>query len=175
MNNKYKNGITPYPAQQVLRLSDSFEKPEIFGIKEKEAVALELVLKVININAGMNKKIAGRCRKLAEYSAFVAKVRFYEQEMENKEAAFKAAIKYCREHDILSEFLELHSTEVFNMLLTEWNTEDARVVWYEEGLEEGLQKGLQQGRQEGLLKGKQEIIALLKSGKSPEEIIADNN
>ena len=38
-------------------------------------------------------------------------------------------------------------------------------------------KGLQQGRLEGLkeghLKGKQEIIDLLKSGKSPEEIIRD--
>jgi hypothetical protein len=49
----------------------------------------------------------------------------------------KGAIKHCREHDILKEFLEQHSTEVFNMLLTEWNTEDALAVRFEEGWEGG--------------------------------------
>jgi predicted transposase/invertase (TIGR01784 family) len=42
-----------------------------------------------------------------------------------------------------------------------------------EGLQEGLQKGERKGRQEGKLEGKQEIISLLKSGKSPEEIIRE--
>jgi len=63
----------------------------------------------------------------------------------------KEAIKYCREHGILSEFLELHSAEVFNMLITEWNTEDAKEVWYEEGLEDGLEKGWEEARKEKLL------------------------
>jgi len=36
-------------------------------------------------------------------------------------------------------FLETHSSDVFNMLLTEWNTEEAKVVWREEGREEGRQ------------------------------------
>jgi predicted transposase YdaD len=31
------------------------------------------------------------------------------------------------------------------MLITEWNTEDAKVVWREEGLEEGLEKGRVEG------------------------------
>ena len=50
------------------------------------------------------------------------------------------AIKYCMEHDILSEFLAENSTEVFNMLITEWNTEDAKVAWFEEGKEEGKEE-----------------------------------
>ena len=32
------------------------------------------------------------------------------------------------------------------MLLEEWNIEDAKVVWREEGLEEGLEKGLNKGK-----------------------------
>jgi len=56
--------------------------------------------------------------------------------MGDKEGGMLAAIKYCREHDILKEFLEQNATEVINMLITEWNTEDAKVVWYEEGQEE---------------------------------------
>ena len=38
---------------------------------------------------------------------------------------------------------------------------------------EGRQEGLQEGLKEGLKEGKQEIIDLLKSGKSPEEIIRE--
>jgi len=56
-----------------------------------------------------------------------------------------------------SLFFEANSSEVFNILLTEWNTEEAKKVWFEEGLEEGMRK----------------IIELLKTGKSPDEIIRD--
>ena len=59
----------------------------------------------------------------------------------------KAAIKYCREHDILKEFLENNSSEVFNMLITEWDTEKAKQVWYEEGREEGMEKGREKERE----------------------------
>ena len=34
------------------------------------------------------------------------------------------------------------------MLMTEWNWEDAKQVWFEEGKEEGLEKGLEKGREE---------------------------
>jgi predicted transposase/invertase (TIGR01784 family) len=34
------------------------------------------------------------------------------------------------------------------MLLTEWDTEEAKEVWYEEGLEDGLEKGREEGREE---------------------------
>jgi len=40
-----------------------------------------------------------------------------------------------------------------------------------EGELKGMQKGEQKGRREGILEGEQKIIDLLKSGKSPEEII----
>jgi len=34
------------------------------------------------------------------------------------------------------------------MLMTEWNLDDAKQVWYEEGLEDGLEKGLEKGKEE---------------------------
>jgi len=130
------NGTAPQPDEQVLRLSDSYKHTDGLGIPEKTGAALELEVKVFNINEGRNAEVARRCRKLAEYSAFIAKVRTYEKELGDREEAMKAAIRYCREHDILKEFLETHSTEVFNMLITEWNTEDAKEVWREEAREE---------------------------------------
>jgi len=43
-----------------------------------------------------------------------------------------------------------------------------------EGLMEGRQEGLQEGRLEGIKEGEQKIIDLLKSGKSPDDIIRDH-
>jgi predicted transposase YdaD len=68
----------------------------------------------------------------------------------------KAAIKYCLENNVLKPFFETHSTEVFNMLLTEWNIEEAKEVWFEEGWEEGMEKGREEGREEGMEKGREE-------------------
>jgi predicted transposase/invertase (TIGR01784 family) len=101
-----------------------------------------------------------RCKKLNEYSAFIAKVRYFEKELGNKEEAMKSAIKYCRENDILKKFLEKHSTEVFNMLITEWNTEKAKEVWFEEGMEKGIKKGIKKGIEKGREKGMEEGIEL---------------
>jgi flagellar biosynthesis/type III secretory pathway protein FliH len=67
----------------------------------------------------------------------------------------------------LKEFLERHTREVLNMLMTEWNWEDALAVqreegWFEgreEGREEGLEEGLAKGLEKGLTKGREEAAA----------------
>jgi len=158
------NGVEFFPDEKIIRLSDNFRNVELMGLTEKNMSSLDLELRVININEGRNKEIAARSRELTEYSSFIAKVRSYGEEMGDREAAMKAAIKYCLEHGILSKFLEKHSREVFNMLITEWNTEEAKEVWYEEGLEKGLEEGMEKGREEGMERGREEIArnALLK-------------
>ena len=135
------NGIAPFPDEKIIRLSEAFENSEALGLKEKAITSLELTVRVININEGKNNDLGSRCRKLAEYSTFIAKVRYYLKENGgNRETAVKEAIKFCLENDILSTFLELHSAEVFNMLSTEWNPELAKEVWYEEGMEKGREE-----------------------------------
>ena len=66
-----------------------------------------------------------------------------------QEDAMKAAIDYCIKHGVLQDFLETNSSEVFNMPLTEWDTEEAKEVWFEEGIEVGLKRGHEEGREEG--------------------------
>jgi hypothetical protein len=146
------NGTDPYPDEQVLRLSDAFEKLRPLGF-ERDPVELELVVRVININQGRNEGIVKRCRVLEGYSAFIAKVREYEKEGMDREGALKAAVRYCRGHDILKEFLDLHGTEVMNMLITEWNWDDALAVRYSEGMEKGMEKGMERGMERGMEKG----------------------
>ena len=81
------NGTAPCPDQEIIKLSDTFEKVELLGLPEKEIPSLELSVRVININEGRNMEIASRCRKLAEYSAFIAKVRSYKNELGSLEEA----------------------------------------------------------------------------------------
>ncbi|MCL2557749.1 MAG: hypothetical protein FWE09_04655, partial [Treponema sp.] len=42
--------------------------------------------------------------------AFIAKAKEFEKAAGDRAQALKLAIEYCREHDILKEFLETHST-----------------------------------------------------------------
>jgi hypothetical protein len=128
------NGKEPYPDKAVLHLSDLFEKTDIPGMEEKNL--LELEVQVININEGRNDEIVRKCRELHGYSAFVAKMREYEQEQGSLEAALKKAVEYCCRHDIIKEFLEKHAQEVMSMLMTEFNLEDAIAVAKEETREE---------------------------------------
>jgi len=110
-------------------------------------------VRVVNINEGRNPEIARKCGTLGEYSAFINRVREYGKETENLEEAVRKAVIYCRDHEILREFLEKNATEVLNMLMTEWNIEDAKKVWYEEGLEEGMEKGMEAGMEKGMEAG----------------------
>jgi predicted transposase/invertase (TIGR01784 family) len=134
------NGKDPFPETAVYKLSDLFEKPQGLGLPEKNNPLLELEVKVLNINVGKNEDIQKRCEKLAEYSIFTAKIHAFWEELGSLEAGVKEAIKYCSRHGILREYLEKHGSEVLNMILTEWNTEDAIAFAREEGREEGCEK-----------------------------------
>ena len=167
------NGVDPFPNEEVYRLSDTFEELKSFGLVGKDLPSLELVVRVININEGINKDIAARCKKLSEYSVFVAKERAFEKELGSREEALKEAVKYCEKHDILREFLKLHAGEVLNMLYTEWNWDDAFAVAREEAREEGMEKGMEKGIEKGMEKGrvteKLEIAQnLLAKGSTPK-------
>ena len=134
------NGTDSYPDEETIRLSDLFESITSLGLPEKGMPSLELEVKVLNINEGKNAAIGNRCKILAEYSAFIAKVREHEKEDLSREEAIKKAVKYCSDHDILKEFLGKNVSEVMNMLITEWNWDDALDVRYEEGREEGREE-----------------------------------
>ncbi|MDR1948086.1 MAG: Rpn family recombination-promoting nuclease/putative transposase [Spirochaetaceae bacterium] len=170
------NGTDPYPDESILRLSDSFNDPSELGIAKADCMSLELVVKVYNINKGHNEAILRRCKTLEGYSNFIAKVREYEGKVKTKDEAMKLAVNDCIANDILKDFLKANVSEVINMLLTEWNWDDALAVSREEGREEGLEEGLEKGREEGLeeglQKGQKTILDLVRQGYTAEQIEA---
>jgi len=121
------NGASPYPDEKVIRLSDCY-----ISLYDKAHPLLELEVKVININAGRNEAILSRCKRLSEYSVFMARINDYYNATGSKEDAVMEAIKDCQKRDILREYLEKNGSEVLNMLITEWNWDDAKEVWQEE-------------------------------------------
>jgi hypothetical protein len=139
------NGIEQFPDYDVVRLSDLFEKPQDLGMPDKSFPMLELEVKVININEGRNEEIVNRCKKLSEYSAFIAKTRSYWEELGNLEDAIKETVKYCHKHGILKEYLENYGSEVLGMLYTEWNLDDALAVAREEEREDVARSALAEG------------------------------
>jgi hypothetical protein len=143
------NGKKPYPDRETLRLSNAFK--DACGLRGvgNPAQSLELVVQVYNINNGHNVEILEKSRTLCGYSIFVDTLREYALTLPLEEA-MKKAVKYCMDNNVLKQFLETHSSEVFNMVLTEWNLEEAKVAWHEEGREEGREEVARNALAKGL-------------------------
>jgi hypothetical protein len=154
------NGTAPYPDESVLKLSDSFNDPSGLGLAGPDFLSLELAARVYNINKGHNEPIIRRCKTLEGYSDFIAKVREYEEKVKSRDEAMKTAITDCITNNILKDFLATHASEVINMLLTEWNWDDALAVSKEEGREEGREEG------------QKNILDLVRQGYTAEQIEA---
>ena len=139
------NGKENLPPKEVLKLSDLFEKIEGVG-----SIALELEVTVYNINRGRNPEIEARSGTLRGYSELVSKARENGEAGLEKAEAVKQAVRYCLDNGILYDFLSENGTEVENMLLTEWNWDDALQVEREEAWEDGWEKGREKGREKGI-------------------------
>jgi len=147
------NGKEEFPDERISKLSELFEKPADIGLPEEAHPFLELEVKIININEGMNEIIMNRCKKLAEYSVLVSRIHAFRKELGDLEEGIKKAIQFCHVHGILKEYLETHGAEVLNMILTEWNTEDAIAVARDEGLEKGREENRIENARKALEKG----------------------
>ncbi len=138
----FYNGKKKEPDEKELRLSDSYERKD-------RTPSLELVVRMLNINAGHNEELMHSCRTLREYAEYVHRIREYAKE-NTVEAAVEQAITECISEDILREFLSNSRAEVKAVSIYEYNeAEQMRMEWedgYQAGQEE-LQAILLQERQ----------------------------
>jgi predicted transposase YdaD len=160
------NGASDFPETKTVRLSDAFTDygagangngdggADVCGGggSNGSRAPLDLEVTIYNVNAGHNAELLQRSVALSGYIAFTAKVREYWGAGHDLDQAIKLACDYCVRQDILAEFLEINASEVRNMLTLEFNLDEAREVWHEEGREEGIELGEKRG----------EIVKLLK-------------
>ena len=142
------NGIEPYPQYSELRLSDLF-------IEKKEEPALELVVKVININYSPENEFLKKCKVLNEYAQLVHMVRFYKAKYGKD--GYDMAIKWCLENNILGVYMKTRNINLRSSLVCEYDRELDIATQRKEAMEEGIQKGISQGVSQGLLQGKIEM------------------
>lgn len=138
----FYNGLKDQPAEQILKLSDSY-------LEKTEAPMLELEVKMININPSAGHPILTESRSLYEYSYFNQKIRDNLDSGMEREAAIRQAMQDCLQEGIMVDFIQEHGSEVINMLFTEFNMEDALEVRGEERYAEGKAEGRIEGRTEG--------------------------
>ena len=135
------NGKDHYPINNKLYLSDSFY--------DNTNLKLELVVDVININYDVHSSILDKSSTLNNYSYFIHLVRtyteMYKSSIDKKELLYfsiKKSIETCINQNILSDFFKSNGSEVINMLSTEFNLDDAKLIWTQEGFQEGLKQGI---------------------------------
>ena len=158
----FYNGKEPYRGDSLLKLSDSFTQTH-------DEYALELSVKVVNINYDKASEILKLCKPLEQYSLFVDAVR--RNIAVDKEHGFEKAIKECIQNDILREYLQRKSKEVLNMLIGEYDYDTDIAVQREESFDMGLAEGEARGLAEGSRQKALETAKnLLQFGLSREKI-----
>ncbi len=178
----FYNGTKDFPAYQELRLSDSF-----LGEKQKdEEDALQLIVKVYNINTEKNSEILGRCETLRQYSRFVEIMRSYREDSELTNDVIVEVLNRCKKEGVLTEFLDKYGTEIVEMLFKELTREEdleiSRLDGYEEGFNSGERAGFSKGERAGFSKGERagaeqkqcEIAKSLRESGIPIDVIAKN-
>ena len=168
------NGTKDFPAYRELRLSDSF-----LGEKEKdEEDALQLIVKVYNINTEKNSEILGRCETLRHYSRFVEIMRSYREDSELTKDVIVEVLDQCKKEGILTEFLDKYGTEIVEMLFKELTREEdleiSRLDGYEEGFNSGERAGFSKGERAGAEQKQCEIAKSLRESGIPIDVIAKN-
>ena len=147
----FYNGREKRPEYSELKLSDSY-------IDINAEPALELKVKIININPGMNEELKRRCPIIAEYSIYVETVREYARTMSLADAVVQA-VEDCIKNNILRDFLTQQKAEVISMSIFEYDEEKElgrikKAAW-ERGLEEGREAGHKEGHKAGLEAGRE--------------------
>ena len=158
----FYNGKEAYRGDSLLKLSDSFTQTH-------DEYALELSVKVVNINYDKASEILKLCKPLEQYSLFVDAVR--RNIAVDKEHGFEKAIKECIQNDILREYLQRKSKEVLNMLIGEYDYDTDIAVQREESFDMGLAEGKSLGLAEGSHQKALETARILKQlGDSVQKI-----
>ena len=118
----------------------------------------------------MNDEIISKCKLLSDYSIFVSRVHYYIDKGDKLDEAVRKAVLYCCKNNVLTDFLEENAKEVIGMLMTEWNMDDAKKVWYEEGIEAGIKEGSYKTARNALAEGSTPEFVQKITGLTIEEI-----
>ena len=166
------NGTADIPEYQELRLSDAY----LGELREGEEDALQLVVKVYNINSKKNAEILKKCETLKQYSRFVDIMRSYQKTDQLTNEKMVEIMERCQRDGILTDFFREYGTELIEMLFKELTREEdleiSRLDGYDAGLKEGEKSGFTKGEECGEQKAALKIAKSMKKEKIEADMIA---
>ena len=102
---------------------------------------MEITAHMINISIGNNAELMEKCRLLHDYVVFIGLIRDYVSQENDINTAVTLAINQAISHNILKEVLSVHTAEVRDMILTEYNEEqhikNEKNISYDDGFNDG--------------------------------------
>lgn len=99
------------PEVEILKLSDAFENQEV-------EPCLELFVKVLNINDGVNENVLNGCKTLKDYVILISKIRENYNEIGDLAKAIHKAVDYCIDTDHLRSFKSLTCSKRKQLIYT---------------------------------------------------------
>ena len=118
--------------QQILKLSNAFESA---------SENLELIVHAYNLGDGKSETLKQKCSAIKEYSIFSNKYKFYRKQKFTIDQAVKEAIRYCLEHNVMTEYLRNNEKEVIDMFGFEWNEKEEKDALIKVGEARGEARG----------------------------------
>ena len=149
-------------------LQSKWDKAFWAGVKMTIVAGVFLILSLILMLTGKTRELMKKCKKLMDYSIFIARVREYGNVLPTMEQAIASAIKECIQRDVLSDILLKHRGEVTGMLLEEydeqWHIDNEKRWSREEGEMLGVERVnklirilAEQGRTEDIIRSANDI------------------
>lgn len=136
------NGDRKMGDETELRFTDSVEKPDHSSI--------EVIARVLNINAGHNEDLMEASRNLKEYAELIRRlkeaVRGLKEESEIR-AAIVRVVDQCIEDGILRDILIQNRDEVIEMFMTEYDEKETMRRLARDEREEGRKEGREEYHQ----------------------------
>ena len=163
------NGTTDIPEYQELRLSDAY----LGELQEGEEDALQLVVKVYNINSKKNAEILKKCETLKQYSRFVDIMRSYQKTDQLTNETMVEIMERCRRDGIPTDFFREYGTELIEMLFKELTREEDLEISRLDGYDAGEKDGFAKGEKSGFTKGEQKAALEIARSMKQEKIAAD--
>ena len=148
----FYNGTQDIGEKQILKLSDSFEIP----VKNEDEI-YEWTCTMLNINKGKNEKLMESCKALQDYSEYVSMVRGNLLSGEDLNTAVENALDEAVSRNFLNGYFEKYRARIKSMSLTEYDEEEAKKVYHDEGYMEGM--AAQKAEDEKIIQEKDAEIA----------------
>ena len=133
----FYNGERETPDRLDLKLSDAFETPDRTG-------NFEWTAELININPDHNISLQKNCEPLYNYIQYVSRISENKKKGMSAVAAVDEAMDWAVHANLLNGFFKVQKEEVLAMSLTEYDEEEVRRDFIEEGREIGIAEGTQQ-------------------------------